>query len=206
MSKAATRIFICRHGNTFDAGDVVTRVGARTDLRLSESGRAQAEALGAHFAELGACFDAAYCSPLARTRETANAILSATESPAVLSVEDFLTEVDYGPDENQPEDKVVARIGADALAAWDERAAPPPGWRIDPQALRRDWATFFAREAEAAPGRSILAVTSNGVARFALDVISAATRPDAIKLKTGAYGVFELSAGGVTLLEWNLRP
>ena len=43
-----TDIYIVRHGNTFDKGDVVTRVGARTDLPLSRSGFAQAEALGAN--------------------------------------------------------------------------------------------------------------------------------------------------------------
>ena len=42
-------IYIVRHGNTFDKGDVVTRVGARTDLGLSSSGQTQAEALAIHF-------------------------------------------------------------------------------------------------------------------------------------------------------------
>ena len=32
------RVIICRHGNTFDKGDLVRRVGARTDLALSKSG------------------------------------------------------------------------------------------------------------------------------------------------------------------------
>jgi len=44
------QLFIVRHGNTFDPGDTVTRVGARTDLPLSSSGRAQADALARHFA------------------------------------------------------------------------------------------------------------------------------------------------------------
>ncbi|MFZ4686424.1 MAG: histidine phosphatase family protein [Hyphomonadaceae bacterium] len=42
MNIMQTRIFIVRHGNTFDKGDVVTRVGGRTDLPLSTSGSAQA--------------------------------------------------------------------------------------------------------------------------------------------------------------------
>ncbi|HAO37083.1 MAG TPA: histidine phosphatase family protein, partial [Hyphomonas sp.] len=36
------RLIIVRHGNTFDKGDTVTRVGGRTDLPLSASGLAQA--------------------------------------------------------------------------------------------------------------------------------------------------------------------
>jgi hypothetical protein len=121
------RIIVCRHGNTFDKGDVVTRVGGRTDLPLSRSGQEQADALSAAtFADTS--FRAAYCSSLQRTRQTAAAILGARagwSGPATLP---FLTEIDYGPDENVAEDKVVARIGEDALRAWEEDSRVPDGW------------------------------------------------------------------------------
>ena len=83
------RIIVCRHGNTFDKGDTVTRVGGRTDLPLSTSGTAQAEALSRHFTDTA--FRAAYCSPLQRTRETAAAILSARADGPDLTVLPFLT-------------------------------------------------------------------------------------------------------------------
>lgn len=41
-----TRIIIFRHGNTFDVGDTVLRVGRRTDIPLSGSGRKQSRLLG----------------------------------------------------------------------------------------------------------------------------------------------------------------
>ena len=82
------RIIVCRHGNTFDKGDVVTRVGGRTDLPLSTSGKAQADALARHFADTP--FQAAYCSTLQRTRETAAAILSARADGPDLSALPFL--------------------------------------------------------------------------------------------------------------------
>ena len=44
-------IYIVRHGNTFDPGDTLLRVGARTDLALSVSGCEQADRLGRHFLE-----------------------------------------------------------------------------------------------------------------------------------------------------------
>ncbi|WP_031293614.1 histidine phosphatase family protein, partial [Sphingobium sp. HDIP04] len=44
------RIFIIRHGNTFESNADARRIGARTDLALVESGHAQAERLGAWFA------------------------------------------------------------------------------------------------------------------------------------------------------------
>jgi broad specificity phosphatase PhoE len=65
------RAFIVRHGNTFAAREEPRRIGARTDLPLVESGRAQAEALAAHFAAQGIRFARCLCSPLLRTRQTA---------------------------------------------------------------------------------------------------------------------------------------
>ena len=40
------KLFVARHSNTFDKGDEVLRVGKRTDLPLSSSGRLQAKQLG----------------------------------------------------------------------------------------------------------------------------------------------------------------
>ncbi|MEL6829617.1 MAG: phosphoglycerate mutase family protein [Pseudomonadota bacterium] len=136
---------IVRHGNTFDSGDTLLRVGARTDLPLSKSGQAQAMALGDHFVDkFPDGFSQATSSPLLRTRQTAEAILSVYDSPPLLRTEAFLTEVDYGPDEGQAEEKVVARLGPDALALWESSAVPPADWLVDTAQLRKDWRTFFA--------------------------------------------------------------
>lgn len=197
------RLFIVRHGNTFDKGDTVTRVGARTDLALSASGREQAEKLAAHFA--GTRFDAALCSTLRRTRETARAILRRrTDSPALL-VAPFLTEIDYGPDENQPEEAVAARLGA-ALEAWDRDGVPPPGWQVDPGLIRRSWLALLDRAARLPADANALVVTSNGIARFLPDVVDKAPEGIDRKLKTGAWGEVVVSDLGTELVGWNLRP
>lgn len=203
-----TDIYIVRHGNTFDKGDTVTRVGARTDLALSSSGEAQASALGAHFLERAPDgFSRAYCSPLSRTRQTADAILSESARAPELETLEFLREVDYGPDENQPEDTVVARIGTDALKAWDEAAIPPPGWDLDPDKIRNAWARLLADLADAALNQPVLIVTSNGIARFVLDRVTIfETQPVSIKLKTGAYGLLQAAGSAVRLIRWNVRP
>ncbi|MFN7055567.1 histidine phosphatase family protein [Hyphomonas sp.] len=197
------RLFIVRHGNTFDEGQTVTRVGARTDLPLSNSGRIQAIGLAAYFREMR--FAAALASPLIRTRETARTILSwRTDSPALL-IAPFLTEIDYGPDENEPEWKVAARLGP-ALEAWDRDAAVPPGWIVDVEAIRAGWRGLITRAADLPEDAAALVVTSNGIARFLPDVADAA--PDGIdrKLKTGAFGELAVSAGRAEILRWNVRP
>lgn len=199
------RLFIVRHGNTFDPGDTVKRVGARTDLPLSSSGQAQAQALARHFA--GMSFARALTSPLTRTRQTAETILAAQVAPPALTEADFLREIDYGPDENQPESAVLARIGEAAIRAWDERAEPPPDWQVDPDTLTASWRELFnalARNPDAGP---VLVVTSNGIARFALRAAASLPPGLALKLKTGAYGVIAITRDGHASVEdWNIRP
>lgn len=198
------RLFVVRHGNTFDAGQTVTRVGGRTDLPLSVSGRQQAEALAAHFADTH--FAAALASPLERTRATARAILNQrTDAPALL-IRSFLREIDYGQDENQPEEAVVARVGAAALKAWDEDGTPPDGWLVDPAAIRAGWAQLLKEAAALKQDANVLVVTSNGVARFLPDVVDALSEGLDRKLKTGAWGEIDVGANGTRLTGWNQRP
>jgi broad specificity phosphatase PhoE len=194
-----TRLYVVRHGNTFDSGDVVTRVGGRTDLPLSASGRAQAEALGRHFA--GTVFASARSGPLKRTRETARAILAGRTDAPELTTDLFLREIDYGPDENRPEDEVVARIGKAALEAWERDSVVPDGWRVDTAALVGNWQETFA-ELRDQPGNHLI-VTSNGIARFALHAAEA-TRADA-KLSTAAWGVLVLDGETVRVEAWNVK-
>ena len=197
------RLFIVRHGNTFDKGDTVTRVGARTDLPLSVSGREQAQKLATHFA--GTRFSAALCSPLSRTRQTARAILRERSDNPALLIAPFLTEIDYGPDENQPEEAVAARLGP-ALEAWDRDAVPPPGWLVDPAALRAGWRALLARAAELPETATALIVTSNGIARFLPDVVEEVPANLDRKLKTGAWGELIVTPARSQLLTWNQRP
>lgn len=201
-----SKVYIVRHGNTFDAGDVVTRVGARTDLPLSNSGRAQAGALAEHFARHGITFAAACCSPLARTRQTAEAVLARQGSAIAISTEEFLREIDYGPDENVAEEAVVARIGQEALHRWEASAIAPDGWIVDRAAIVAGWGRLLAG-ARGAPG-NLLVVTSNGIARFLAQVPGlqvACPLPD-LKLKTAAYAVVATGSDGApTLTHWNLR-
>ena len=199
-----TRLLIVRHGNTFDPGDTVRRVGARTDLPLSRSGKAQANTLARHFAVQGQNFEKIFAAPLKRTQQTAEAIRRATSGPALTPAPN-LKEIDYGPDEGAREEDVLARIGQEALDRWEADAIPPPGWIVDPPLLIHSWRTFFA-ECGKLDG-PILAVTSNGVARFALDAATSKPNGAARKLKTGAYGVVNLSAtGDARVVEWNRRP
>lgn len=199
-------VYILRHGNTFDKGEIVRRVGGRTDLPLSVSGHMQAESLASHFSHIE--FARVFASPLKRQHETAQAIVKAQKSSLVIEPLECLREVDYGPDENKPESEVIARIGAAAMSQWDTHGLAPDGWQIDPAAIRKDWADLF--NSLRTTTKPVLVVTSNGTARFIFDIaepVSGITR----KLHTGAYGVVKL--GGEKLgdnrpqiISWDIRP
>lgn len=189
------RAFIVRHGNTFAPGEPPRRIGARSDLPLVESGRAQALALREYFAARSVIFTRVLTSPLLRTRETA--VLIAPDLPAEPA--DWLREIDHGPDENRTEQETLARIGREALEAWEARAEPPPGWIVDAEARLAAWRAWFAERKNA---ETALLVTSNGAARFARIALGL---PPA-KLRTGAYGTIMWDGGEPALTDWDMRP
>lgn len=196
-----TRLYIVRHGNTFDAGETPRRVGRRTDLPLTATGRAQAEALGRQFAADGVVFGSCQAGMLQRTRVTAETILATMGAPLAIEPSELLTEIDHGPDEDQIEARVEARIGKEALAAWDRRAIAPRDWTVDADERIAGWREFAKRPLPAA----VLLVTSNGAARFALLAFGFDMAP--LKLRTGAYGIIETGSDGqFRLVEWDRRP
>ena len=190
------RVYIVRHGNTFDKGDTILRVGGKTDLPLSTSGLEQAKRLSKTFQNIE--FEAGYSSDLKRTRQTAEAILG----EQYYDLAEFLTEVDYGPDEGRPEIEVIARLGAEALTKWDKHAVPPQGWKVNAEGLRTAWQAFLAM---CNPASNTLVVTSNGVARFLLDVVEC-DKTVPLKLRTGSYGIIDLTRKGPILAGWDIRP
>lgn len=199
---------IVRHGNTFAADETPRRIGARTDLPLTEAGREQARALGVHFAQKSWHFSRALVSPLRRTRETAQLILERQAAPPAPEACGWLSEIDHGPDEDRPEAAVLARIGREALSAWDERAEPPSGWTVNEDARTAAWRELFAAPPKAGP---TLIVTSNGAARFALlanpKLMTGMAELPSLKLPTGAYGVIQQDQDGtLEILAWGERP
>lgn len=194
------RIFIVRHGNTFATSAEACRIGAGTDIPLVESGRAQADRLGHYFAARALPVRRLHSSPLLRARETADRIGGMIAHPSDGSLP-WLNEIDHGPDEGRPEAEVLARIGEQALSAWDEQAVAPDGWIVDAEARIAAWKQWFAQ-----PGEGVdLLVTSNGAARFALLALGLPLA--SLKLRTGAFGEVVIDPSGQPqLVSWDERP
>lgn len=194
------RIFIIRHGNTFQSSATACRIGAGTDLPLVESGRTQADRLGQWFAARKLAVAHLFSSPLQRATETAARIGAAIGHPSDGTLP-WLNEIDHGPDEGRPETEVVARLGAQVIADWDERGIAPADWTVDADSRIAAWKGWFTRGGEGAD----LLVTSNGAARFAL--LALGLSPASLKLRTGAFGELGVKEDGTaTLLAWDQRP
>ena len=75
-------LLLARHGNTFNKGDKVVWVGARTDLPLTAKGREQALALGQALAPFAPRIKRVISGPLLRTREHAGILGDALKAPS----------------------------------------------------------------------------------------------------------------------------
>ena len=210
MNSTTTRLLIARHGNTFGPGDRVKRVGT-TDLPLVNSGLLQGQKLGAYLKQKHLIPDVIFTSQLKRAIQTADQAQGSMQTQLPINTLSMFNEIDYGPDENQLEEQVVARVGTEALKAWERDAKVPDGWNVDPKEIIAQWQDFSDRLEQDFVGKTILVVTSNGIARFAPyltgDFIGF-TQKYSIKISTGALCVLakNSSSEGWACLQWNVTP
>lgn len=199
-----TTIIIARHGNTFNPDQTPTRVGARTDLPLVESGEDQALRLGHHLKSEHLIPDAVYTSTLRRTIDTARLACVAMMCPAPNTPLPFLNEIDYGTDENKPEPEVRAHLGEDTLKQWDELGIMPTEWSPRPDVIIKGWQDFLNTCETEHKDQIILVITSNGIARFALNCAENGEACQ-LKLSTGSYGILKYD-GKWVVTDWNIKP
>ena len=114
-------VYLMRHGRT--AHNVSDRLRGRNDLDLDDTGRAQAEALGALFAEVN--LSRVLASPLKRAVHTAEAVACAVG----LRVEpvEGLNDRDYGEWTGVERSEVIDRYGsieaAPGVESWEALSA-----------------------------------------------------------------------------------
>ncbi|GAK50207.1 phosphoglycerate mutase [Candidatus Moduliflexus flocculans] len=160
MATHATEIYLVRHGET-TLTNAKQYVGA-TDIPLSEHGRTQAQRLSEKLRDTH--FDACYCSPLGRCRETAQII--AAPHQLALNIVDALREIDYGKWELLTVSEMKA-LRPDIYVEWERDPAnvqAPEGESGD-EVLARIRPAFDALAA-AHPGQRILIVAHRTVNRI----------------------------------------
>jgi broad specificity phosphatase PhoE len=173
------RLLLARHGES--VWNAERRFQGHTDIALSARGRAQAEALGQ--ALRGYKVAAAYVSPFARARETAELALRAMNEDrdgcagavpsgrgsgghivAPSTIVDELRELSLGDWEGCTVDEVRAREG-DPYRAWlrAPHDCPPPGGEPLPVVSARVRAAVDRIAAAHPNGEDVLVVSHGGV-------------------------------------------
>lgn len=225
-----TKLIVARHGNTFNKGDVILRVGARTDLPLTEEGKLQGRKLGEKIRANGLVPTVYFSAPLVRTIETAREASKAFGTEQQPNLVEFLTELDYGEYDGRPEQEVVQRLGEieahnqnltellqnaieslgkEVLKRWDTDRVLPSAWQFlqsRVNLLDQQWRDFSKDIVQSYPGETVLVTTSNGIARFSLSILpQSASIPGSLKLSTGAYGLFVWNGDMWKLEAWNVK-
>lgn len=205
-----TRLIIARHGNTFSKDEIVRRVGT-TDLPLVATGLAQGRALGSYLKNHQLTPNIIITSQLKRAIQTAEQAQITMQTNLPIKTTAEFNEIDYGPDENQPEEDVIARIGTDALRAWESSAMVPMGWKVTPEDIIQTWLDVAGDILKHHQEQTVLIITSNGIARFAPYItgdFEAFHKKHSIKIATGALCVFEHTpeTGKWECLQWNTKP
>ena len=184
----ATRIVLVRHAETEESAR--GRCYGRLDVRLSQRGLQQAEALAASLAGLGLA--AVYASPIARALDTARPIAAAHGlEPSVL---DALAELDFGEVEGLRVDEMEAER-PELFRAWMDDTAQvrfPGGEGL---ADLRGRVLPALVEIRARHERQAVAVVAHGgVIRVVL--------ADALGLGDGALFRLDQAEGGVSVVDW----
>jgi broad specificity phosphatase PhoE len=152
------RVILIRHG---DLGEACRGLYiGRTDVPLSEDGKRQAAALAGEIGRLNGAH--ILCSPLLRTRETAEIALGAVDA---CDIDSDLREIDFGRWEGMGFAEIAAADPAtvERWAALDEDFAFPGGESIGDFSKRIG---AVAGRIAADPAGTVVAFTHGGVIRF----------------------------------------
>jgi broad specificity phosphatase PhoE len=189
---AITRLYLTRHGQTTwnAAGE---RSCSRTEVPLTDLGRAQADRLGALLRAVP--FDAAYRSPMGRARETLGRILAGRDVPG--RADERLREMDYGGWEGLRAQEIAAAEPA-VWAAWRTDSADLPAGHSG-ETGRQVWDrvnAFLADLRANHPGQTVLVVGHGTLDRILIAGTLELPLPHYRRLVQGnaAISVAELSA------------
>jgi probable phosphoglycerate mutase len=192
-------LYLCRHAQT--ASSAVDSFNGRSELLLTQEGRKQATRLGMRLRAI--TFDAVFCSPLARTAETASIAMQGREAVAI----DGLTELDYGGWEGLSAEQARALDPA-RFDAWesDPATTAPPGGETAAQVAGRAVAAV-EEISRRFPDGKVLAISHKATLRILAAALTGA--PLARYRKTwpqdeAALNLVELRAGKPPFLRvWN---
>jgi len=201
-------VILCRHGNTFEKGERIFLVGSKQDLPLTPEGRAQALRVARALHSEGVVLARISAAPLSRTRVFAEIIRDIVSPQLAISLDERLSELDYGAWGGLSDEEIQYRYGLEALQSWRDRGVRPSGVDFSPsiEAVNQQ-AQQFLVDHHGLGGVS-LAVTSNGRLRewgpLLRDSVQASQPSYAVK--TGHMSLLCKEGDRWRIAAWNVEP
>lgn len=187
-----TAVLLVRHGATAWTGE--RRLQGRTDVDLSEQGRADVRALAPAVAAWAP--RTVVVSPLARARSTAAILVSGWDAAPEPLVDDRWAEHGLGDWEGRTPDEIGPEY-----ARWRAGEVVPPGG--EPAASTRDRVAAALHDAAALPG-PVLVVAHGGVVRAALDVGLGLGAAHLVPAGAPSLTVLDVESGRARLRHYNV--
>ncbi|NIS83079.1 MAG: histidine phosphatase family protein [Anaerolineales bacterium] len=194
MSTNPIELALVRHEQSI--GNIEkTWMGARTDSKLSELGRRQAEATGIYLKRFTPQIRAIYTSPLSRARLTADIISKHVGVP--VKAMQSLIEVDMGDLEGKTSDEVL-RSYPDILSFLEPDATTPiPGGESAAAVAQRVSEALLQIAQNQAPSEKTVVVSHQGAIMIGLSAL--------LEDKSSVMN-YQLSNCGVTWISFGSRP
>lgn len=181
-----TSLYLVRHGET--DWNAQRRIQGKTDIRLNDTGRAQADTTARLLARRE--WDGVLSSPLSRAFETASIIAAELRMPEPQTIAAF-AERDYGEAEGLNWREIEARFPGDAVV---------PGRETHEDVARRV-IPALVELAQLHPSRTLIIVSHGGVIRSVLNAVDPHTRHGTIS--NGSIHSFELVDGTIELIAFD---
>jgi broad specificity phosphatase PhoE len=196
-------VVLCRHGNTFNAGEKVVTVGAGQDLVLTAVGKAQAVEVGHALKQKGLSPQRIVAGPLHRTREFAEIVAELVGVSSGIAIDSRLTELDYGVWGGLSDDEIRQQWGDDVLRRWQSDGVRPKGVVFTPSEQQLDIEARAMLGELALLDGVTLVVTSNGRLREYARILSGVSS----RVRTGHLCLLEvLPSGPWKVLCWDCEP
>lgn len=203
------RLFLLRHGNTFETSADAVWAGCKQDLPLVEYGRQQAQRVAAALKKYS-IKPVIFAAELKRTQAMAEIITNDLEIQE-FKTDSRLNEIDYGSWGGLNNQQIAEKFSQTQLEDWTEQSCFPADadWSPSVMQIKSDIAQLCVELQARYVDRDVLLISSNGILRYFLNLIPGCfeerVEQGTFKMKTGHLSLINLSVTA-ELKFWNLTP
>lgn len=211
------RLFLCRHGNTFNLGDESVWTGSTNDLPLVEKGEQQAHDVATWLRQdpdaLSFTPSVIYASHLQRVKRFADLIKEDNGYDASIHHDECLNEIDYGSWTGISDQAVEEIYGRAPIDLWRQKSVfPAQGQWGETQDQVIDRINAFVEVLKSKhEDEDVLVVSSNGILRYFLnafdpDLFKAHIDAENFQVKTGRMCFITYKENNTDVVFWNKDP